>query len=118
MFFKGLRHRNVNESEDLDKVIDYHQMQQDRIANDMLSLTKNLKEQSELANKIIKKDTEIVGRSTQLTERNFVKLKSESEVLAEHSKRSCKCWMWIILLTVLIVFVCTYTLFLTNLFFF
>lgn len=91
---------------DLDKVIDYHRDRQEMIANDMLSLTRNLREQSELANKIIKKDTVTVGRSMQLTEKNFGKLKQESEVLAEHTKRSCKCWMWMILMTVLIVFIC------------
>lgn len=32
---------------------------QDKIADNMLSLTRSLKEQSQLANKIIKKDTEV-----------------------------------------------------------
>lgn len=105
----GVRQRQKQaeaRAEDLDKVIDFHQKRQDRIANEMLTLTRSLKEQSELANRIIRKDTETVGQSMQLTERNFSKLKEESETLQEHSRRSCKCWMWIILLTVMAVFVC------------
>lgn len=105
----GLRKRDGNKStsatNDLDDVIDYHQNMQEKIAQEMLSLTKNLKEQSELANKIIKKDTEVVGRSSQLTEHNYSKLKNESNKLTEHSKRAWKCWMWIMLVVVLVVFI-------------
>jgi len=75
----GIRQRDVKktaESNDLDELIDYHQDMQQKIADNMLTLTRNLKEQSELANRIIKKDTEVVGRSTQLTEDNFAKIKS------------------------------------------
>ncbi|XP_031346773.1 vesicle transport protein USE1 isoform X2 [Photinus pyralis] len=105
----GLRKREpakkTSSTNDLDDIIDYHQDMQAKIADEMLTLTKNLKEQSELANKIIKKDTEVVGRSSQLTEDNFTKLKSESNKLTEHSKRAWKCWMWIMLLVVLVVFI-------------
>ncbi|KAF5291370.1 hypothetical protein FQA39_LY03521 [Lamprigera yunnana] len=105
----GLRKRDVNQpvnsTGNLDEMIDYHQDMQDKIANEMLTLTKNLKEQSQLANKIIKKDTEVVNKSSQLTEANLTKLKSESAKLTEHSKRAWKCWMWIMLVVVLVVFI-------------
>jgi hypothetical protein len=59
-----VRHRTATKGPssdvgDLDQVINYHENMQSKITNDMLILTKNLKEQSELANKIIKKDTEV-----------------------------------------------------------
>lgn len=62
--FLGLRHRNVDKpsltgSGDFDKVIEYHESMQSKITEDMLSLTRTLKEQSETANKIIKQDTEV-----------------------------------------------------------
>lgn len=104
----GLRQRTTAKSPqvgELDELINYHQNAQAKIADDMLILTQNLKEQSELANKIIKKDTEVVGKSSQLTENNYAKLKVESEKLQEHSKRACKCWMWIMLVVVLVVFI-------------
>ncbi|CAH1365671.1 vesicle transport protein USE1 [Tenebrio molitor] len=106
----GVRHRTATKGPssdvgDLDQVINYHENMQSKITNDMLILTKNLKEQSELANKIIKKDTEVVGRSSQLTDQNYSKLSSESNKLAEHSKRAWKCWMWIMLLVVVVVFI-------------
>ncbi|KAF5269804.1 hypothetical protein FQR65_LT05850 [Abscondita terminalis] len=105
----GLRKRDVNQqsnaTNNLDDLIDYHQNMQQKIADEMLMLTKNLKEQSEIANKIIKKDTEIVNKSSQLTDVNFTKLKAESNKLTEHSKRAWKCWMWIMLVIVLVVFI-------------
>ncbi|RZC37977.1 vesicle transport protein USE1, partial [Asbolus verrucosus] len=104
----GVRQRTTkapSDVNDLEQVIDYHENMQKKITDDMLILTKSLKEQSELANKIIKKDTEVVGRSAQLTEQNYSKLSTESNKLGEHSKRAWKCWMWIMLLIVVVVFI-------------
>ncbi|KYB26664.1 vesicle transport protein USE1 [Tribolium castaneum] len=101
----GVRHRKGPETSDLDQVLNFHENMQQKITDDMLILTKNLKEQSELANKIIKKDTEVVSRSAQLTDQNYSKLSAESNKLAEHSKRAWKCWMWIMLLVVVVVFI-------------
>ncbi|XP_044265607.1 vesicle transport protein USE1-like isoform X1 [Tribolium madens] len=56
-----VRHRNVPETSDLNQVLNFHEGLQQKITDDMLILTKNLKEQSELANKIIKKDTKVVS---------------------------------------------------------
>lgn len=58
----GLRQRTVKNPDvgDLDQVINYHEDMQKKITDDMLILTNSLKEQSQLANKIIKKDTEVL----------------------------------------------------------
>lgn len=101
----GVRQRTTNKGKDLDELIDYHQDIQGKIAEEMLEMTKNLKEQSELANRIIKRDTEVVSRSTTISEANSAKLEKESAKLADHSKRACKCWMWVMLIIVMVVFV-------------
>ncbi|VEN56555.1 unnamed protein product [Callosobruchus maculatus] len=102
----GLKHRNVTKPcVDPDEIIGYNESIQAKITEEMLLLTRSLKEQSEAANKIIRKDTEVVSRSTQLTEQNLSKLSVESAKLAEHSKRAWKCWMWILLAIVFIVFI-------------
>lgn len=79
---------------------------QEKIAENMLLLAKNLKEQTETANKIIKRDTEAVQASSKMTEKNFGSLKKESEKLQEHSKRAWKCWMWVMIGIVMAIFVC------------
>ncbi|XP_018333623.1 vesicle transport protein USE1 isoform X1 [Agrilus planipennis] len=102
----SLRQRQVYQATTgLDEIIDYNQQLQEKIAEEMLTMAKNLKEQSELANKIIKKDTEVISRSSQLSEENFIKLKTESSTLTEQSRKAWKCWLWILLLIVLVVFI-------------
>lgn len=57
-----MRKRNVGKSEgagDIDQVLNFHQNMHEKIAEEMLELTTSLKEHSTLANKIIKKDTEV-----------------------------------------------------------
>ncbi|XP_066143127.1 vesicle transport protein USE1 [Euwallacea fornicatus] len=105
----GVRQRNVaqgvNKTGDLDQVLKYQEDLQSKIAEEMLQFTKTLKEQSQVANKIIKNDTEVVSSSNQLTDKNFSKLVVESSKLAEHSKRAWKCWMWMMLVIVLVIFI-------------
>jgi len=59
---KLLRQRKVSKvssGEDLDILLRHHHAMQEKIAEDMLSLARNLKEQSHLASTIIKRDTEV-----------------------------------------------------------
>ncbi|XP_077298881.1 vesicle transport protein Use1 [Arctopsyche grandis] len=109
-----LRHRNISKSpnlnglngtEDLDNVLQYHHNMQEKVAENMLMLTRNLKEQTQLASKIIKKDTEILKSSSQLTENNMTSLTSEHDKLKEHTSRACKCWLWIIISLVMMTFI-------------
>ncbi|XP_023723178.1 vesicle transport protein USE1 [Cryptotermes secundus] len=92
--------------EDLDALLKYHHSMQEKIADDMLLLARNLKEQSQLASSIIRKDTETVEKSSHIADHNFSSLKVESERLEEHSQRACKCWIWVMILVVIIIFIC------------
>lgn len=81
---------------------------QEKIAENMLLLTKNLREQTETANKIIRRDTEVVQASSLMTEKNFDSLKKESDKLQEHSKKAWKCWMWLMIGVVMAIFICEF----------
>ena len=72
----------------------------------MLQLAKSLKEQTQTANKIIRRDTEVVQASSRMTDKNFGSLKKESDKLQEHSKRAWKCWMWLMIGLVMAIFIC------------
>lgn len=101
----GIRQRNVPSGDDnLDQAVKHYSNMQEKLAEDMLLLTRNLKEQTQTANMIIKKDTEIVSRSSQQTEKNYDVLQSESNKLQDHSKRAWKCWMWLMIALVLAIF--------------
>ena len=59
----GLRKRaptsSNNNGDDMGQAMKYYGDMQERISENILSLTRNLKEQTETANKIIRKDTEV-----------------------------------------------------------
>ncbi|CAO1426393.1 unnamed protein product [Diamesa hyperborea] len=99
----GLRKRADNESsENMEK---YYSNIQEKLADEMLSLTRNLKEQTLTANKILKRDTETVGKSSNLANQNAGSLQNESKKLDEHSKKACKCWMWLMIGLVMAIFI-------------
>lgn len=103
---KGLRKRGeLKMGEDMGVAVKHYSNMQERIAEDMLSLTRNLKEQTETANKIIRKDTEIVSKSSNLSEKNITSLSTEAEKLQDHSKRAWKCWMWLMIGLVMMIFI-------------
>lgn len=106
----GLRQRNITGAgeDNLDQAVKHYSDLQEKLAEDMLLLTKNLKEQTITANMIIKKDTEVVSNSTKVSDRNYDLLQSESTKLQEHSKRAWKCWMWLMIALVLVIFLSEY----------
>lgn len=41
-----------------------------------------------------------------MTERNQSALEKEATILKDHSKKACKCWMWIMIGLVMVIFIC------------
>jgi unconventional SNARE in the endoplasmic reticulum protein 1 len=112
----NLRQRqNKTVGEDMNQASKYYGDMQEKIAEDMLSLTRSLKEQTQTANKIIRKDTELVAKSSRLSEKNMDTLGAESQRLQDHSKRACKCWMWLMIGLVMVIFICEYSRLVTKL---
>ncbi|XP_049517453.1 vesicle transport protein USE1-like [Dermacentor silvarum] len=103
---KGLRQRVSGQSagEDFDAVRHYHNSMQEKIAEEMVSSAKNLKQNSVLARHIVKKDTEAVQKSVQSADQNYEGLQNEQQQLEEHIRRSCNCWIWLMLAIVFFVF--------------
>ncbi|XP_064475018.1 vesicle transport protein USE1-like isoform X2 [Ornithodoros turicata] len=105
---KTLRQRTTAQGsgtgEDFDAVLRYHHSMQEKIAEEMLSLAQNLKQNATLAGHIVKKDTETVQKTVQNADQNYSKLQTEQSRLEEHLRRSCSCWIWMMLGVVCIVF--------------
>lgn len=72
----GLRKRggggaaSVNSGDNMGQAMKYYGDMQEKIAEDMLLLTQSLKEQTEIANKIIRKDTEVSDADEHTVQRN------------------------------------------------
>ncbi|PIK57159.1 putative vesicle transport protein USE1 [Apostichopus japonicus] len=88
----GLRHRGLVEdhstTDDLDVVLQHHRNLQEKLAEEMLSLTKNLKHNTVVASDIIKADNKRLEETNRMADSNYAKLKVESDRLEVHAKRS------------------------------
>jgi len=91
--------------DNMNEAAKYYTNAQEKITEHMLSLTRNLKEQTETANRIIRRDTEVVSRSTGMADRNINSLGKEAEKLEQHSKKAYKCWLWLMIVFVIVTFI-------------
>ncbi|XP_051166919.1 vesicle transport protein USE1 isoform X2 [Leptopilina boulardi] len=91
-------------SDDLDAVLKYNRNMHENIANNILLMTKSMREHATIASGIIRRDIKTLENSNKVTEGNQMSLKSESLKLTEHTKSNWRCWVWIMVAFVLIVF--------------
>jgi len=102
----NLRKRNIpEESNDLDYLLKAHHQAQEQVAEEMLSLTKSLKEQSLAAKEVIEKDTTVIDKTNTVADKNAERLKKEADRLQEHTKSSCRCWIWLLCVIVMVTFI-------------
>ena len=107
----GIRQRLAStniQDDDLDAFLKYNRNIQEKIAENMISMTSSMKEHALAANAIIKKDIGLLEKSDKLTDVNTVKLKTESLKLQEHTQSHWRCWMWVMIAFVLVVFFSKY----------
>jgi SNARE protein 1 len=100
----GIRRRG-GQNESSENMEKYYDNIQEKLGEEMLALTRNLKEHTLTASKIIKKDTEVITRSAKSAHQNIGSLEKESKKLNEHNRRACKCWMWMMIGLVIIIFI-------------
>ncbi|BES91310.1 Membrane fusion protein Use1 [Nesidiocoris tenuis] len=93
------------DTDDADALLSYHHSLHENIAENMIGLAKNIKEQSLIANTIIKGDTKRVENSALLADKNITYLKKNSDKLQEHTRSNWQCWTWLLLLVVLASFI-------------
>lgn len=96
------------QDDDLDAILKYNRNIQEKIAENMLSMTSTMKEHALAASAIIKKDIGTLEMSDKLTDVNAVKLKKESLKLEEHTNSKWRCWVWLMIAFVLVVFFSKY----------
>uniref|UniRef100_A0A8B9KCY2 Vesicle transport protein USE1 n=2 Tax=Astyanax mexicanus TaxID=7994 RepID=A0A8B9KCY2_ASTMX len=105
-----LRHRSVPVDEgqsaaELDAVLQHHNNLQEKLAEDMLNLARNLKNNTLAAQNIIKQDNQTLTQSMRQADMNFEKLKLESERLEQHAKKSVNWFFWLMLILVSFTFI-------------
>lgn len=91
--------------DDIKDLLNAHRQAQEQIADEMLSLTRGLKEHALAANEIIRKDTTKLSDAGDLAERNAARLETETDRLGEHTQTACRCWIWFLLAVVTMTFI-------------
>jgi len=90
---------------ELDVLLKAHHKAQEQVAENMLSLTRSLKEQTLAAGEIVRKDTKVMEAASELAQKNSDKLKVEADRLAERNTSPCRCWVWVLLTVVCFTFI-------------
>jgi len=94
------------QQQDFDKLLAMHRKEQENIAEEMLGMTKKLKEQSLVAQTIIKEDTERADKINKKADENLGKLDNEGGRISKLAARwNCRCWIWLAMLIVVLTFV-------------
>ncbi|XP_072294904.1 vesicle transport protein USE1 [Eucyclogobius newberryi] len=90
---------------ELDAVLQHHHNLQEKLAEDMLNLARNLKNNTLAAQNIIRQDNQTLSQSMRQADLNFEKLKTESERLEQHTKKSVNWFLWLMLILVSFTFI-------------
>lgn len=90
---------------ELDAVLQHHHDLQEKLADDMLNLARNLKNNTLAAQNIIRQDNQTLSQSMRQADLNFEKLKTESERLEQHTKKSVNWLLWLMLILVSFTFI-------------
>ena len=90
----------------LDKLMADQREQQERIAEEMIMLTRSLGEQSRIAGNIIRSDTAKLESASAMADSNLEKLDVETKRVGEFSARgNCRCWIWLMMVIVVFTFI-------------
>ncbi|KAJ0032470.1 hypothetical protein NQD34_002551 [Periophthalmus magnuspinnatus] len=103
--FRGLPVDEHQSAAELDAVLQHHHNLQEKLAEDMLNLARNLKNNTLAAQNIIRQDNQTLSQSMRQADLNFEKLKTESERLEQHTKKSVNWLLWLMLILVSFTFI-------------
>ncbi|NXL34668.1 USE1 protein, partial [Glaucidium brasilianum] len=101
----GLAADEKQSAVELDAVLQHHQDMQEKLAEEMLSLARSLKNNTLAAQNVIKQDNQTLSHSLRMADQNFEKLKDESDRLEQHAKKSVNWLLWIMLIVVCFIFI-------------
>ncbi|NXA12987.1 USE1 protein, partial [Sapayoa aenigma] len=101
----GLSPDEKQSAVELDAVLQHHQDMQEKLAEEMLSLARSLKNNTLAAQNVIKQDNQTLSHSLRMADQNFEKLKDESDRLEQHAKKSVNWLLWIMLIVVCFIFI-------------
>jgi len=96
----------VSQEQDFDRLMAMHRDQQEKVAEEMLSMTRQLKEQTLAAKTLVEDDTDRIEKINKRADENTAKLQGEGSRISKLASRwNCRCWIWLAMLIVILTFV-------------
>ncbi|XP_023320329.1 vesicle transport protein USE1-like isoform X2 [Eurytemora carolleeae] len=94
------------QEQDFDRLLALHRDQQEKVAEEMLGMTRRLKEQTLAAKSLVQEDTDRIERINKRADDNLSKIQSEGGRVSKLASRwNCRCWIWLAMLIVVLTFV-------------
>lgn len=90
---------------DIEEVLRVHRAQQSKLADEMLLMTRQLKNISTVAHDIIVKDNSGLSSMADQADTNYSKLQKETNKLEKLNESSGKCWVWSLIFLVCLIFI-------------
>uniref|UniRef100_H2ZHE8 Vesicle transport protein USE1 n=1 Tax=Ciona savignyi TaxID=51511 RepID=H2ZHE8_CIOSA len=98
-----LRHRNIG-TRNVDEEVKHQQNVHENIAEEIISLTRNLRHNITVSGNIIRDDTKVIQQSVKKADSNISQLEHESNRLEAHLRKGTNWWLWISLAVVCATF--------------
>nr|XP_039252638.1 vesicle transport protein USE1-like [Styela clava] len=105
----GVRYRATSsggstQNADTEAILQHQHKMHEKIADEMVALTRNLKHNIMASNRVIKDDLNVIEKSSKKADQNYGQLQTESSRLESHLKKGTNWWLWISLALVCAVF--------------
>ena len=91
-------------SKNYQDVVKYHSLLQENLTKDMVGLTKMLKHNATISNEIIKKDNELLEKTSNTASTELTKLQKNTNKIREFANAACEYATWIVLFLVIFSF--------------
>lgn len=85
-------------------IVKYHNLLQENLTKDMVGLTKMLKHNATVSNEIIKKDNELLEKTSSTASTELTKLQKNTNKIREFANAACEYATWILLFLVIFSF--------------
>nr|XP_002122322.1 vesicle transport protein USE1-like [Ciona intestinalis] len=97
----NLRKRKIR---NVDEELEHHEQVHENIAEEIISLTRNLRHNITVSGNIIREDTKVMQQSAKNADSNISQLQHESSRLEAHLRKGTNWWLWISLAIVCATF--------------
>ena len=95
---------DVLDDETVEAILSRHNAMQERVAEEMLELARNLKQTTLTAGELIRRDDQVLDKANECAANNYEKLAKETERVSNTKPLGCQWWLFFLLGVVVLLF--------------